>query len=124
MNHPKVFVTQIPVRRDPKTNELCPALNINIAQEYGSIEILSPSQVGYTQVPETMDRYDDMLCSYSEEFGDTLLPFGDPVLVALATGILARRGCFSVLKWDKNAGRYFKTKINFNEQSEGISTNY
>ena len=117
MQHPTVFVTQIPVRKDPKTKELVPALNINTAQEYGFIEILSPSQAGYTHVPETLDRYDDMLCSYSEELGDTLLPLGDPVLIAIATGILARRGCFSVLKWDKNAGRYFKTKINFDEQS-------
>ena len=124
MQHPTVFVTQIPVRKDPKTKELVPALNINTAQEYGSIEILSPSQAGYTHVPETLDRYADMLCSYSEELGDTLLPLGDPVLVALATGILARRGCFSVLKWDKNVGRYFKTKINFDEQGESISTNY
>ena len=119
MQHPTVFVTQIPVRKDPTTKELVPGLNISPAQEYGSIEILAPSQVGFSHIPSTIEKFEDLLCSYDEEQGDCLLPLGDSVLVAIATGILAWRGVFSVLKWDKNVGRYFKTKIDFDEQGFG-----
>jgi hypothetical protein len=113
MQHPTVFVTQIPVRRDAETGSLTPAVNIITAQEYGDIEVLAPARVGYTHIPDTIKNFDDALCGYDDSQGDCLLPLGDPVLTAIAVGILARRGEVSILKWDKNLGRYLKTFINF-----------
>ena len=79
MQHPAVFVTQIPVRKNPNTKELVPGINITPAQEYGSIVILAPSQVGFSHIPSTIEKFEDLLCSYDEEQGDCLLPLGDPV---------------------------------------------
>lgn len=115
MQHPTVFVTQIPVRRDAETGTLTPAVNISTAREYGGIEVLAPARVGYTHIPDTIKNFYDALCDYDASQGDCILPLGDPVLTAIVVGILARRGEISILKWDKNLGRYLKTSINFME---------
>lgn len=111
---PTVYVTQIPVRKDKETNSLVPAVNIVTAKEYGELITLMPSRVSYANVPDMLDQIAEKLDDYNDDNGDVLLPLGDPAITAMAVGFLAvAKGKFSVLKWDRNVGRYFKTTINF-----------
>lgn len=108
---PKVYVTQVPVRKNIK-DQLVPAVNINTAMEYGDIEIIFPGQFSYANTSDIISMLHAKLQNYNEADGDVLLPLGDPGVCAMANGLLAQMcGSWTILKWDKNAKRYFPTSI-------------
>jgi hypothetical protein len=119
---PTVYVTQIPIRKDKQTGDYVPSLNISPASEFGAIEILMPSQVGYIHIPTLFTTLREKLSSYNAENGDVLLPLGDPGIIAASTAILAiEYGNFSILKWERNLGRYVSTHFDYNLYMENKS---
>lgn len=108
---PKVYITQVPVRKNSK-EQLVPAINVNTAREYGELDIIFPGQFSYANISDIIKIMHEKLKDYDFESGDKLLPLGDPGICAIANGLLAQMfGEWSILKWDKNAGRYFPTDI-------------
>lgn len=107
----KVYVTQIPVRRDPSTGASAPAMNITPASAFGSIIVMMPPRAAFIDTAELITQLRAHLDSYSLPDKDCLLPIGDPVIMAAACAILGERGGFNVLKWDKNMGRYLSVLI-------------
>lgn len=105
---PKVFVTQIPSRRDERTKMWVPTVNISSAEEFGKVETLLPPGSQFFAAAETTRLIKQRLHELDYQRGDFLLPMGNPVIMAVASAIAARRsnGCLNVLVWDKRSARY------------------
>lgn len=52
-----------------------------------------------------------MLNEYDYDAGDCIIAMGDPVVMAAAFAILGRMGAFTVLRWDRNLGRYAPIRV-------------
>lgn len=109
--HPAmVYVTQVPHHRIE--GKLVPSLNISPASAFGMIKIMFPPQTAFiddTALLLSGLRAD--LRHYNFDNGDCLLPLGDPVVCAAAAAVLAARGRFRVLRWDKQLRRYIAATI-------------
>jgi hypothetical protein len=110
----RVYVTQVPMRKDRETGALVPAFNINTAGEHGELIVMLPPQAAFSVAPNDLIKE---LARHLEGYDpekDFLLPLGDFIIVNVAAGILARDfGRWNVLTWDRQLGRYLTTKINF-----------
>jgi hypothetical protein len=98
---PIVYITQVPHKRDPDTRALVPAINVQPALEHGEVRILFPAQTSFVETTLLLDQLDTALSAYDADAGDCLLPLGDPVVFACAIALLARRGPFRILRYDK-----------------------
>jgi hypothetical protein len=98
---PTVYVTQIPHKREPLSGLLVPAINIQPALEHGNVVILFPPQTSFVETSLLLDQLDTALSAYDGDDGDCLLPLGDPVVFAAAIAVLAKRGPFQILRYDK-----------------------
>jgi len=108
----KVFVTQIPHKKDASTNALVPSVNMNPAAEYGEIVIMMPPRASFHATSDLVKQLTEHLKDYSIDDGDCLVALGDPTIIAVACAILGKeKGKFTVLKWDRNLGRYFPSRI-------------
>lgn len=106
---PRVFVTQIPLRR--KGEQLLPSCNINPAAEHGDIIVMFDGQSNYFGTSDTSSKIIDHFKDFDPDV-DFFLPLGDPVLCTIAAGLLGQRhNNINVLKWDKNLVRYTKNRI-------------
>lgn len=105
-----VYVTQLPHRRDPVTRSLVPAFNIMPATEHGTLKILMPPQAAFVHTDALVRQLRGLLANF-DPGADYLLTAGDPIITAAAIAILAQRGPFAVLRWDKNVGRYHPALI-------------
>lgn len=103
-----VYCTQLPHRRDGATGALVPTYNISPAHEHGTVEMLFPAQAPFQSSVPLLKQLRLLLAHYDLAKGDCLLPLGDVVICAAAAAVLAERGPFAVLKWDRNMGRYVK----------------
>lgn len=112
----RVFVTQLPHRRDPESNRLIPAVNIDPASEYGEVTIILPARASiHTMGNEAYEKLDEVLEDYNFERGDAILALGDPALMALAFAIIGRyKNDFCVLCWDRRLGKYLPAYIHMN----------
>lgn len=105
-----VYVTQIPHHRID--GKLVPSLNISPASAFGQIKIMFPPQTAF--IDDTSALLDGLrrdLQHYNFLNGDCLLPLGDPVVCAAAAAVLAARGTFRVLRWDKQLRQYIAATI-------------
>lgn len=110
---PKVYITQIPHRRDNETGAFVPAFNIGPALEHGTPVVMLPPRAAFHDTKELVKQMVDGLRDYDYDAGDSLLPLGDPAVMAVAAAVLGKQfGKFIVLKWDRNIGRYLPTHIN------------
>jgi len=110
---PKVFITQIPNRRDEDTGSMVPTVNVGPAAEHGEIVIMMPSQASFYATGDLVDQIADHLRNYDYDAGDTLVALGDPSVIAVACGYLGRRfGRFTILKWDRIVKRYIPARVN------------
>lgn len=108
----KVFITQIPHRRDPNTNQLVPSVNIGPAHEHGDVVVMLPPQASFYATADLIEQVGVHLEAYSFDDGDALIAMGDPSVIAASCAYLgARFGRFSVLKWDRQLGRYLKVTV-------------
>jgi len=109
---PNVYVTQLPHRRDAATGSLVPAFNLTPAEEHGKLVTMMPPQAAFHATAELVRQLDEKLQDYDYEEGDTVLLLGDTTLVAATAAILGkRRAKFTVLRWDRNLGRYTRVVI-------------
>lgn len=104
----RVFVTQIPSRRDEATDMWVPTVNIAPAEQYGEIVTLLPPGSQFFAATETVRLIKQRLHDLDYQQGDFLLPMGSPVIMAVASAIAARRsnGCLKVLVWDRHSSSY------------------
>ena len=107
----KVFITQIPHRHDAKTHNFVPAVNVSPASEYGELVEMMPPRAAFFATNDLVKNLNAQLKDYNAEEGDVLLPLGDPIVCSVACAVLAKNGPFSVLRWDRNIGRYTNHKI-------------
>lgn len=105
---PKVFITQVPSRKDAATNVWVPTVNISPAERFGEIETLLPAGSQFFGAVETVRLIKQRLHELDYQQGDFLLPMGNPIIMAVAAAIAARRsnGCLKVLVWDKHTSSY------------------
>lgn len=108
----RVFITQIPHRRDAETTKFIPTVNVTPAEEHGEIVVLLPYNASFYATAGLVDQLKQELKSYDFDAGDSIVALGDPSIMAVTFGLLGRlHGKFWLLKWDKQMGRYSKTKI-------------
>jgi len=109
---PKVFITQVPHRRDPDTGAFVPSVNISPAAEHGELVVMMPPRASFFATNDLVSQLREHLADYSYEAGDSIVALGDPTVIAVAFAILGdMHGRFIVLKWDKNIGRYIASHV-------------
>jgi hypothetical protein len=109
MSHkPRVFVTQIPSRKDHDTKLWVPTVNIAPATAWGEIEILLPAGSQFYAAAEVTRIIKQRLNELNYQPEDYLLPMGSPTVMAVASAIIARRGngCMNLLQWDNQMSSY------------------
>lgn len=84
--------------------------NFVSAMDYGSIEFVA--LVNYPKF-ESPIKHVEFMKSKLEDFGpaDYLLVVGDPLNIGVAMAILAKKGAFTVLKWDNMTNKYVPVTI-------------
>lgn len=108
----KVFITQVPNRRDEATKTFVPTVNISPASEYGDIVVMMPANAQFHATGDLIAQMRKHLKDYDYEAGDCIVSLGDPAIVAVAFGMLgAMFGKFTILKWDKHLSRYLPSRI-------------
>jgi len=109
---PKVYVTQLPHKRDTATGQLIPIFNINNAHEHGEVVVLMPPQAHYQPTGDLTQALSMALFEYDFDEGDSVLLLGDTTIVAITVMLLTRRNKrMCVLRWDRNLGRYTRVVI-------------
>lgn len=109
----RVFVTQIPHRRDNDTGALVPSVNIGPASEHGEIVVMMPPQASFYATNDLINQLSNHLDSYDFDEGDSLVALGSPTVIAAACAYLGkRRSKFALLVWDKQLGRYLRLTFN------------
>lgn len=108
----RVFITQIPHRRDRETGAFVPSVNISPAAEHGELVVMMPPRAAFHATADLVDQLESYLDDYDYEAGDSIVALGDPAIIAVAFAILGKQhGSFVVLKWDRNVGRYIQTHV-------------
>jgi hypothetical protein len=108
----KVFVTQVPQKRDAATKSFVPVVNIGPASEHGELVVMMPPQASFHATADLVKQMREKLKDYDYEAGDSIVALGDPTVVAVAFSLLgAMFGKFTVLKWDRNIKRYSANKV-------------
>lgn len=102
---PIVYVSQLPHKLDPLTGTYVPAYKIDPAYEHGTVQILVPPRAPFTHASQLVPQL-GALANYNFTAGDCLLLLGDPVVIATIVALVALKGEFRVLRWDRNMGRY------------------
>lgn len=111
-NTAKVYITQVPHRRDRETNAFVPSVNISPASEHGELVVMMPPRAAFHATGDLVRQLREHLKDYDYEAGDSLVALGDPAIIAVACAILGKmHGRFTVLKWDKNVGRYLPAHV-------------
>jgi len=114
MNTAKIFVTQVPHRRDNGTGSYVPIFNLTPATEFGDLITMMPPKAAYTATGDLVRQLEEKLEDYRYEEGDAVLLLGDTSIIAATVAILARKHLkFAVLRWDRVIGRYSRVVFNF-----------
>lgn len=116
---PRVFVVQVPARRE--AGEWVEKFDLSPAERFGELVRVLP----YGNVPiepePSVDRLRRAFADY-DFASDHLLLLGDPVAIARAVAVLCARRAFleeadgrrlpiSVLKWDRRGGCYQPVRV-------------
>ena len=113
----RVFVTQEPrtftkiVDGVPEKREV----NLSPALDYGSLEVLLPRHKTILDAGFVTRDLIHKLDDFSEN--DFILPLGDPVVMGLVCAIASKKtgGRFTILRWDRQEGKYYPVKVNLNQ---------
>lgn len=109
---PKVFITQVPHRRDNDTQAFVPSVNISPAAEHGELVVMMPPRASFFATADLVKQLREHLKTYNYDQGDSIVALGDPTVIAVAFSILGDMyGRFAVLKWDRNIGRYLRSDV-------------
>lgn len=109
----KVFITQVPSRRDRSTNVWVPTVDVSPAEEFGEVEVLLPSGAQFFAHNEVVRLIRERLNKLDYTPDDYILPLGNPIIMAVTCVIAARRGnnSLKILVWDKQTSRYIASEI-------------
>lgn len=72
---------------------------------------MMPPRAAFFATADLVKQLSDQLNDYDCEAGDCIIAMGDPVVMATAFAILGRKGSFTVLRWDRNLGRYAPARV-------------
>lgn len=105
---PRVFVPQIPSRRDSESRIWVPTVNIKPAEAFGEVVVLLPPGSQFFAAKEMTRLIKQRLHDESFNETDYLLPLGSPTAMAVTAAIAARRlnGRLNILVWDGQSGTY------------------
>ena len=108
----KIYVTQVPHRKDRDTGAFVPVVNIAPAAEHGEVITMMPPSAPFFATTDLIVQLRKHLKNYNYENGDALIALGDPAVIAAAAAILAKDfGQFIILKWDRQVSRYLPAHI-------------
>lgn len=108
----KVYVTQIPNRKDKATGAIIPAVDISAAVEHGEVVIMLPPKANFFATADLIKQLREFLNEYDYENGDSLLFIGDPAIIVAAAMLLGKMyGHAIILKWDRHVMRYVPSHI-------------
>ena len=108
----KVYITQVPHKRDPETRAFVPAVNIAPAEEHGELVVMMPPRAPFHNTTDLVKQLREQLKGYDHDAGDCIVAMGDPSVIAVAFALLGKwTSKFTVLKWDRNTGRYIKAVV-------------
>ena len=90
-----------------------PTVNIAPAAKYGEVVTILPPGSQFYAAAETTRLIKQRLHELDYQAGDFLLPMGNPVIMAVASAIAARRsnGCLNVLVWDRLTSSYVSYEL-------------
>lgn len=109
---PKVFVTQVPLKRDPVTQAKVPVFNVAPASEHGELDVMMPPAAAFFNTDELVRQLSLKLFDYDYARGDSLMLLGDSAVIAATVAIVAHRAKrFAILRWDRNIGRYLRVSM-------------
>lgn len=110
----KVFITQVPSRRDRAANMWVPIVDVSPAEEFGEVHVLLPAGAQFFAHNEVVRLMRERLAELDYQSDDYILPLGNPIIMAVACAIAARRsnGSLNILVWDKQTSRYIASEIN------------
>lgn len=94
---------------------MVPAVNIGPAQEHGEVVVMMPAHASFYATNDLMAQIANHLESYDFDEGDSLVALGDPTIIGAACAFLGKkRSKFTMLKWDRQLGKYLRSVINMN----------
>lgn len=111
-DEPRVFITQIPNRRDPNTGAMVPAFDAMPAAEHGEIVVLMPASFSLFNTSEMVRQLRNTLVDYSFTRGDAVVPAGDPAIIFATGAVLAEQHRkMRILKWERSVKRYVPVEV-------------
>lgn len=105
----KVYITQIPARLE--ASRWIPIVDVSPAKEYGELKVMLPAGINFHAAAPVIQQLRDELRDFRGD-EDYLLPIGDPLVMAAAAALIARREpSFKMLKWDRYSRKYLCYKV-------------
>lgn len=108
----KVFVVQLPRRRNPRTGEY-EEFDITVASAYGMLQqpLFGNKGAEFTTAP-AVSKIRSELKDYCDE--DSILALGDPAAIAVTACVAAdmNLGRFAILRWDGRTRQYMRLDFN------------
>ena len=109
---PKVFVTQVPTKKDKATGARIPVVNIGPAAKYGEVITLMPPEAAFYATADMVRQLRAGLQGYDFDNGDCVIALGDPsIIIAVGAILAARTRKIRVLKWDRLAESYIPVEV-------------
>jgi hypothetical protein len=101
-----VYVTQNPMRRDAASGDLVHSFDLTSARQYGELHVLLPSGPQLVTTGPLVEQLRRKLATFSDK--DHLLCLGDPVVIAMASAMVAELndGVVPLLVWDRRVRSY------------------
>jgi hypothetical protein len=112
MTFPRVFLPQVPERRDIDSGEFKPVFDFSTAGSFGVLTPILDPKDNPVFLARLTEKIREALNDFDTE-KDSFLAVGDPSVIAVCAGlILRKRKKFVMLKWDKRVHRYIAMEIN------------
>ncbi len=109
---PRVFIPQVPHKRDRESNSLVPAFDITPAKAHGDLIVMVPLGTNLFNTQELVRVLVPALTTYDWDAGDCLLAIGDPIAIAACGAILgAMHRRIRLIKWDRISHTYVPATI-------------
>jgi hypothetical protein len=108
----KVYVVQVPKRRDFETGRMVPVVDISAAGKFGEMtQPLFPSNGVSFYTQNDVHAVRKLLKEYCDD--DSILAVGDPAAIGLSMALAAEvnLGRVNVLRWDKRRREYVNLKF-------------
>lgn len=109
----KVYITQIPNRRDDGTGQMKPMFDVLPAAEFGDIQpAMMPASFSLFQTADMVRQLKNGLFDYDFARGDAVVITGDPAIIFACGAILAQQHTkMRLLKWERSVRRYVPVEV-------------